>query len=287
MRPIHVLSIVTILITSLPAFASDIYQLSMLPRYSPEEINRRITPLVEYLKQNIGVTIEGIIASNFAQYEQQLKSGTIEFGYENPYIYTLVSATHEVVAMASKGKDNAKFRGIIIVRNDSGLTKVNALKGKNIAIVGYTSAGGYLSQKLTLMQAGINVETACTLTEAVENKQENVILSVYTGEADAGFIRESALHQADRYIAPSQIRVLSKTAWLPNWAFSVKRDLPERLKKTIQTVLINLGPNHAVMKALKIDAFIVATDEDYNIVRQAAGTIGDATPSKSKSSGSN
>jgi len=281
MRTLHALLIVMILITSLPVFASDTYQLSMLPRYSSEEINRRITPLVEYLKQKTGVTIEGIITSNFALYEQQLKSGAIEFGYENPYIYTLVSETHEVVAMASKGKDNAKFRGIIIVRKDSGLTKVNALKGKNIAIVGYTSAGGYLSQKLTLVQAGINVETDCTLTEAVENKQENVILSVYTGEVDAGFIRESALHQADRYIAASQIRVLSETAWLPNWAFSVKRDLPERLKKSIQTVLISLEPNHAVMKALKIDAFIMATDGDYNIVRQAAGTLGDATPSKS------
>lgn len=281
MRPLHALSIILILITSLPTFASDTYQLSMLPRYSSEEINRRITPLVDYLKQKTGVAIEGVITSNFAQYEQQLKSGTIEFGYENPYIYTLVSVTHEVVAMAVKGKDHAKFRGIIIVRKDSGLTYINTLKGKNIAIVGYTSAGGYLSQKLTLMQAGINVETACTVTEAIENKQENVILSVYTGEVDAGFIRESALHQADRYIAASQIRVLSETAWLPNWAFSVKRDLPEQLKKHIKMALLNLEPDHSVMKALKIKAFIAAADEDYNIVRQAAGTMGDATPSKS------
>jgi phosphonate transport system substrate-binding protein len=280
MRLLHALSMMMILITPLPAFGNDTYQLSMLPRYSSEEINRRITPLVEYLKQKTGVAIEGVITSNFAQYEQQLKSGAIEFGYENPYIYTLVAETHEVVAMAVKGKDRNKFRGIIIVRADSRLTDVKELKGKNIAIVGYTSAGGYLSQKLTLMEAGINVETESTVTEAIENKQENVLLSVYTGEADAGFIRESALHQADLYLAASQIRVLSETAWLPNWAFSVKRDLPEKLKKYIQTILINLEPSHSVMKALKIDTFIAATDEDYNIVRQAMGTKGDATLSK-------
>ena len=272
MRLLNALSIMMMLITPMPAFGNDTYQLSMLPRYSSEEINRRITPLVEYLKQKTGVAIEGVITSDFAQYEQQLKSGAIDFGYENPYIYTLVSETHEVVAMAVKGKDRNKFRGIIIVRADSGLTDVKELKGKKIAIVGYTSAGGYLSQKLTLMEAGINVETDSTVTEAIENKQENVLLSVYTGEVDAGFIRESALHQADRYIAASQIRVLSETAWLPNWAFSVKRDLPEKLKKYIQSTLINLEPSHSVMKALKIETFIPATDEDYNIVRQAMGT---------------
>ena len=205
--------------------------------------------------------------------EQRLKSGSIEIGYENPYIYTLVSETHEALAMAVKGKDRDKFRGIIIVRADSDLANLEDLRDKQISIVGYTSAGGYLSQKLSLMEAGIDVETDCIIVEAIENKQENVILSVYTGEADAGFIRESALHRADQYIAASQIRILSATAWLPNWAFSVKRSLSAELKRDIQTAILNLKPNDPVMKALKIESFISATDLDYNVVRQASGAL--------------
>jgi phosphonate transport system substrate-binding protein len=212
-----------------------------------------------------------VVTSDFDQYEKQLKSGAIAMGYENPYIYTLVSGTHEALAMAVKGKDRDKFRGIIIARKEKRLSSLEDLRGKTIAIVGYTSAGGYLSQKLSLMQAGIDVVKDCTIIEAVDNKQENVILSVYTGEVDAGFIRESALHQADDYISPAQLTVVGESAWLPNWAFSVDRRLPDKLKKEIRSALLQLKPDHPVMKALKIDQFQPAVDSDYQPVRLATG----------------
>lgn len=266
-------ALVIIVLSSLPATigAAESYKLSMLPRYSSEEINRRISPLAEYLAQKTGADVEAVITSDFAQYEKQLKSGSIAMGYENPYIYTLVSGTHEALAMAVKGKDQDKFRGIIIARKDSGLAGMEDLRGKLISIVGYTSAGGYLSQKLSLMEAGIDVESACTISEAVDNKQENVILAVYTGEADAGFIRESALHQADDYISAAQIKVIAECAWLPNWAFSVNRSMPDNTKKNIQAALMELKPDHPVMKALKIDRFRSAADGDYEPIRRASG----------------
>jgi phosphonate transport system substrate-binding protein len=183
----------------------------------------------------------------------------------------LVSGTHEALAMAVKGKDRDKFRGIVIARKDKGLSTLKDLRGRTISIVGYTSAGGYLSQKLSLMQIGIDVAKDCTIIEAVDNKQENVILAVYTGEVDAGFIRESALHQADAYISPAQLTVVGESAWLPNWAFSVDRRLPDQLKKEIRSALLLLEANHPVMKALKIDQFQQAVDSDYQPVRLAAG----------------
>ena len=256
---------------STETLVAETYQLSMLPRYSSEEINRRISPLARYLSKKAGVTIEAVIISNFTQYEKNLQNGAIEIGYENPYIYVLVSKTHEVLAMALKGKGGDKFRGIIIVRSDSDIVSVNDLKNRRISIVGRTSAGGYLSQKLTLMQNGLDVEKDCQVSEAVDNKQENVILSVYTGDADAGFIRESALHMADKFVPSSMIKVINRSAWLPNWALSVKRSLPENKKKAIKKALMDLKKNNPVIKALKITRFRAATDEEYDPVRQASG----------------
>jgi len=270
MRCLYAVLILLMGLLPATALAADSYKLSMLPRYSSEEINRRISPLASYLAEKTGVNIEAVLTSDFAQYEKQLKSGSIALGYENPYIYTLVSDTHEALAMAVKGKDRDKFRGIVITRTDSGISALTDLRGRKVSIVGTTSAGGYLSQKLSLMAVGIDVETDCTITEAVDNKQENVILAVYTGEADAGFIRESALHQADSYISPAQIRVVSDCAWLPNWAFSVDRALPAKMKKEIQAALLDLTPDHPVMQALKIERFRSAADQDYDPVRQAS-----------------
>ncbi|MCK5517491.1 MAG: PhnD/SsuA/transferrin family substrate-binding protein, partial [Desulfobulbaceae bacterium] len=145
------------------------YKLSMLPRYATEEINKRITPFAKYLSQETGLEISPTLTSTFDQYSKQLTTGGISIGFQNPYIYVLAAEAHEVVAMAVKGSDGDKFRGIIIIRNDSTISKVDDLKGKKIGIVGFTSAGGYLSQKLTLLKNEIDVEKDCSIEEAPEN----------------------------------------------------------------------------------------------------------------------
>jgi phosphonate transport system substrate-binding protein len=247
------------------------YTLSMLPRYSPEEINQRISPLAELLAKRLGAKVEPVVASDFQQFEQRLKRGDIKIGYENPYVYVRVSDQQEVVAMASKGKDGNRFRGIIITRADSDIVEIGDLKGKTVSIVSRSSAGGFLSQKVTLEEKGFDVNKDLQLVEALDNKQENVILSVYYGDVDAGFIRESALRKVDSYVPPTQIRVIKRTAWLPNWALSVNRALPEQIKKAIKETVLNLIKGDKVLEALKIDSFIPAKDTDYDVMRKAAG----------------
>jgi phosphonate transport system substrate-binding protein len=250
---------------------ADSYTLSMLPRYSPEEINQRITPLAKRLAANLNARVEPVVANDFQQYEQRLKRGDIKIGYENPYVYVRVSDKQEVVAMASKGKNGNRFRGIIITRTDSDIVEIGDLKGKMVSIVSRSSAGGFLSQKVTLEEKGFDVNKDLQLIEALDNKQENVILSVYYGDVDAGFIRESALRKVDTYVPPSQIRVIKRTAWLPNWALSVDRSLPDETKMRIKETVLGLTKGDKVLQALKIDSFIPAKDTDYDVMRKAAG----------------
>lgn len=253
------------------AVFGETWHLSMLPRYDAAEISSRINPLAEYLSKKLDVSVKPLLMSNFSEYISRTKRGDVEIGFQNPYVYTQIADGHEVVAMAVKGKNGDRFRGVIIVRNDSEIESLDDLKGKDIAIVGVSSAGGYLSQKLTLMRHGIDVDKDCRLIEAVDNKHENVLLSVFVGDVDAGFIRESALTQTVSFVPISQIRVMNESAWLANWALSVKRSLPERQKNLIRKIVTELPEGDAVLKALKIKNFRSATDSEYDSVRMAAG----------------
>lgn len=257
-----------VLLLSIPASASDVYEFSMLPRYFPKKIHSMIDPLAAYLSNAIGVQVNPVLANDFGEYENRLKSGEIEIGYENPLVYTKVSETHEVLAMAIKGEGGDRFRGIIIARPDSGIQAFSDLKHKKIMIVGETSAGGFLSQKLTLAENGLDVENDCELEVASDNKQENVIISVSVGDVDAGFIRESALHIADQYIQPGTVKVVAPCAWLPNWALSVNRQLPAEMKSAIQAAMVKLDETSAVLKAMDVSGFKPATDSEYDVVRQ-------------------
>jgi phosphonate transport system substrate-binding protein len=249
------------------------YTISMLPRYSTGEINKRVTALAKYLSEETGLTVTPRLTSSFDEYLKQLKSGGIDIGFQNPYIYVLVSDEQEVIAMAEKGRDGDKFRGIIITPANSPLRTLEDLKHKKIGIVGLTSAGGYLSQKLSMLQKNIDVAKECSLEEAQENKQENVIFAVYTGDVDAGFIRESALDQVDEMIPPGAIKVMASTAWLPNWPLSVNRKMPASDREKIVKALDELTSDSPVLKTLKIKGIRPAKDSEYDTVRIAAGLI--------------
>jgi phosphonate transport system substrate-binding protein len=245
-------------------------RLSMLPLYSAEEISKQITPLAALLSKALGVPVEPMVVKDFKEYEQRL-GRDIDIGYENPNVYVRAANYHEAVAMVSKAPDGPKFRGIVITRADSAVVGAEDLRGKRVSIVGLTSTGGYLSQRLTLMQEGIDPARDMIIEEALDNKQENVILSVYNGDVEAGFIRESALRQVDAYVPPSQIKVIKKTAFLPEWAVSVNRNLPPEAKAAIRDALTGLKSGDPVLKTLKIDAFVAAEDRDYDPMRQAVG----------------
>ncbi len=248
------------------AFAEE-YTLSILPRYFPEKLTAMMTPFAQYLSKELGVEVKPILTANFAEYEDEAKKHAISVGYENPLVYVNISSAHQVIATAVKGAGGDKFRGIIITRPDSGISKPADLKGKRVMIVGKTSAGGYLSQKLSLKEQGLDIDNDCELSIAADNRQENVIISVSIGDVDAGFIRESALHKADEFIMPGSIVSIGETAWLPNWALSVDRNLPDAVKNKIQKSVLKLPRDSKILKAMGLVSFIAATDADYDIMR--------------------
>ncbi len=266
MKKIFFFILISIFCSTTPTFAES-QKLAMLPRYFPEKLTAMITPLATYLSKETGIYFEPILTDNFDNYEAKLLKGQIVIGYENPLIYVNVSNSHEVIATAVKGEGGNKFRGIIITRPDSDISTINALKGKSVMIVSKTSAGGFLSQKLSLKEHGLDVENDCVLSVAADNRQENVIISVSIGDVDAGFIRESALHKADQYIMPGSIKSTTETAWLPNWALSVNKSMPQQLKKKIQEAILKLDKDSTVLKAMELKSFTTASDSDYDILR--------------------
>ena len=251
------------------ALAADL-TLGITPRFAPEELAARVTPLKERLESAIGKSIEIVVSPDFKDFERRLKEGEIDIAYVDPTLYPSASDVVDAVAMSSEGASGARLRGIVITRTDSSIVSLEDLKGHSVSIVSFKSTGGYLSQKVALEKEGIDLEDL-QMQEAIDNKQENVVMSVFFGDVDAGFIDEDALHIADNYVPPNQIRVIQRTAWMPNWAIAVKRSLPDEVKTKLRDTLVGLSADDAALKALNVKAFVPASDADYNVIRRAAG----------------
>lgn len=264
-RPLLFLALALALAPGLAA--AEGYKISIMPRFYNERLTAMMTPLVEYLKVETGLDIELALANDNADFIKRLSRGDIAIGFENPIAYVEVTPRHVVVA-AARELGEARFRGIVVVPSGSDIRALEDLRGKQVMITGKTSAGGYLSQKLSLAQAGIGIKELKTEV-AADNRQENVIIAVSVGDVDAGFVRESSFHVADKYIAPGSVKRVIDTEWMPPWAFSVDTKLPSEVRAKLTDAVIKLPPGSPVLKALEIDQFIPGQDEDYDSVRRA------------------
>lgn len=241
---------------------------SMLPRYFPEKLTTITAPLVEYLNKELQQPVKLLLTENFSSYENKIMKGEIAIGYQNPMVYVNISEQHEALVTAVQGEGNDRFRGLVIASANSNISTLSDLKGKTVMIVGRTSAGGYLSQKISIGENGMDVNRDLTLVEAADNRQENVIISVSVGDVEAGFIQEGAYHIADDFIRPNSIKKVVETAWIPNWTISVTKTMPVVQKKIISSALLKLKKDDAVLKALDLTGFKATVDADYDILRK-------------------
>ena len=263
------LLVISILFLSVSiSIADKTYHFAVLPRFFPIVILERFGPLADYIADETGIDVEFAMPKNFSNHIDMVRKGKALLSYQNPVVYARVSEQVRPLAIASKGKQGTRFRGIIIVRSDSGIKSIADLKGRSVSIVSLQSAGGYISQKDFLIQNGISVEIDMIINEADGNKQENVIFDVYSKKSDAGFIRESALHRVDKVIEPEKIKVLVETSWLPNWVFTVHKSVSADVAVRIQEALLGLPAGGKVLKAAKLEGFVTPDPEALNDVRK-------------------
>jgi ABC-type phosphate/phosphonate transport system substrate-binding protein len=199
-----------------------------------------------------------------------VKSGTVQFSYQNPYVYALLGKEVPMRALlttvSASQRDTADaFRGVIITRDDSELRDFRELKGKKVLIVSRKSAGGFLSQRLFLKRAGIDVEKDLVLVEA--KRQESVILGVYRGEAAAGFVRESALEELKDEIDMRRIRVLATAQTLPQWPVAMRGEVEPALADAVKRLLLGLGGSD-LLRAAKIDRFRAARAGEFEPLKE-------------------
>ncbi len=261
-----------------PGVVSAEIKLGILPRLSAVELTTMFTPLAEYLSKETGEKVSIVVPKDFDAFKEVVKNGQVDIGFSNPLIYVQIKKDVNVdpLALASEKKGGIKFRGIIIARKDSGIEKVQDLKGKKLIFVERDSAAGYIFQMLTLSKAGIDVKKDFTLLPFAK-KHDNVAMAVFNKAADAGGIREDDLEKMKDKVDLDQIRIVAYTDYFPNWPLFSAPKLKKTTADKIRTALLKLKPNEAesekILDAAKLTGFVSVSDKDYDQLRQAAKLV--------------
>lgn len=251
----------------------------ILPRLSAVELTTMFTPLADYLSRETGEKVSLVIPKDFDAFKSLVKTGQVDMGFANPLIYVQLKKEADIdpLALSSEPKAGTRFRGIIIARRDSGIEKLQDLKGKRLIFVEKDSAAGYIFQMLLLSKAGIDIHKDFT-TLPFAKKHDNVTMAVFNKAADAGGIREDDLEKMKDKVDLSQIRIVAYTDYFPNWPVFATPKLDKNKAAKVKAALLKLKPNEAesnkILEAAKLTGFTQVSDKDYDQLRQAAKLVG-------------
>ncbi len=166
-----------------PADQSEVYIFGPHPLHSPEKLFAVYQPLVDRINSRLACCQIKLEASqNYQTYEKKLYAGRFHFSMPNP-LQTVESLRHGYRVFGKMGDDH-NFSGVILTRKDSGIKKVEDLRGKAISYPSSTALAACMMPQKFLHEHGLDVN------RDIENRyvgsQESSILNVLQGSVSAG-----------------------------------------------------------------------------------------------------
>lgn len=246
------------------------YVVGIHPLHNPQRLMELYGPIVDYMNSNIPEARFRLEASrNYEEFEKKLYAGNFAFAMPNPY-QTVQSLKHGYRVFGKMGDDDA-FRGIILVRRDSGIRSVTDLKGRAVSYPAATALAATMMPQYYLHTHGIDVN------RDIENRyvgsQESSIENVLRGHVAAGATWPVPwkLFEAEHPEEARQLEIKWQTEPLLNNGWVVRNDIPPQITTAFTRLLTSLHENdqgRAMLARLPISRFEAATDETYLPVRE-------------------
>ena len=242
---------------------------------------KKFHPLVAYLEQETNLDIKLVVPKDSAEFEKDLKNGSIDFAFQDPYTYVRLSNLYDRdVLLGALTRDGERVQsGIVITRKDRGVNRVEDLKGKTVMFGPKLSATTWVVAKLLFEEKGIDIDkdlrgysngTCC----------EDIAFNVYLKTVDAGvvcdhFFEEHAEKQQELGIDAREILVIGRTRLIQTNVFAASRAVSQDIKMKIHDALLSLNTKKSahikLLYPAELGGFEKARDEDYDDVRMLIG----------------
>lgn len=258
-----------------PPQAVPVYHLAVHPLHNPTYLTQTYRPLIDHLNARLqGAQLDLELSKDYAAFEGKYQARIPEFLLPNPWqTIQAMRVGYGVVAMAG---DPADFRGLILVRRDSGIGQPSDLKGHAVSYPSPTALAACIMPQAFLHAHGVDVNA--DLENRYVGSQESSIMNVFLGKTRAGATWPPpwrAFQKAHPGEA-AELRIAWETEPLINNAVMVRDDVPAGVRRQVTEQLVALtasAPGRALLAAIETAAFTPASDQDYAVVRSYIATF--------------
>ncbi len=243
-------------------------------------------PLADYLAKALGQPVRLRTVDTWEGLAKSLASGETDMALMGPWGYVLANHQAGAEAVATilyQGKP--EYFAIMVTGPNSGINKIDDMKGKTFAFGDKGSTSGYLIPSHEFMKRGIDPDKF--FSKVIYTKHQAIETQVVRGELDAGadYNRNRDAMIADGLIKAADSRIIWTSAPLPNDALAVSKDLAKDKVFTAKLVkaLEAIGPQLKAQPNLlpnNYTGFVAKDNSYYKPIRDAGLESGKLTPVK-------
>jgi phosphonate transport system substrate-binding protein len=232
------------------------------------------------------VALRAQVASDYAGVVEALRSRRVDLAFVHPVGYVLANREAGcVILVRDVWQGKTAYTARFYVRRDSGIQRVEDLRGKTVAFVDPASSSGYIYPMMLLIKQGLvrDRDPKTFFKEALfAGTHESALRSLIQGRVDAAasFDKSPELELKDPALI-SRLGFVGETPPIPEAGICARPGLASDVVARVKSALLAMkGPEHAaVLKNIyNIDGFVEAADADYDPVRDAVSLMGLARP---------
>jgi len=244
------------------------YIFGVHPLLNSKKLFEVYQPLVDKINDNlIGAKIKLESSINYAAFNKKMMNGHFDFALPNPY-QTITSFKYGYRVFGKMG-DDFSFRGIILVRKDSGITKETDLIGKTVSYPAPTALAATMMPQYYLQTHGVDIN------KDIKNKyvgtHASAIMNVYLGNSIASATWPLAwkTYTKTHPKIAQEVEIKWQTDKLINNGLIVKIGTSTNIIKTFEDIVFNLqksAEGRKILEPMAISKYEPATNKTFNIV---------------------
>ena len=233
----------------------------VVPQQSATKLVRLWSPVLSYLNQQTGYTLQFKTAPNIPEFEQRLAAGEYDIAYMNPYHYVVMHQDPGYLAIA-KQKDKL-IRGIIVVNKNSRYQTLQDLRNQKLAFPSPLAFAASILPRTELKRQKIKFSSRYVASH------DSVYRAVALGLFPAGGGIERTFNNVDANVR-NKLRILWTSKSYTPHAFAAHPRLDKQIVAKIQAAMIALEQTkrgHHLLGHLNFKGIAAASDREWNDVR--------------------